>query len=386
MVSRAGLRAICFGLAGLAVGAASAKAQTTPVFAIQTPSALRAKDGSMAAAVGISANNAWAVGAVIAHWNGQVWQTVAAPPANATLADVSAVSAKNVWAAGTINTNGTSATLVEHWNGSGWSVVPTPALTGKQPVFNGIAAISPNDVWAAGDFAVSNSLPPLFEHWNGQSWTVSPPNIGGFNVINKLAAVSSTDVWAVGAALDAGQQGASLPLIEHWDGSSWQRVSAPVVGVGGELFGVVALSSTDVWTVGGSTLAKIGTSEITANPTQTLIEHWDGSSWTVIASPNVGPASVFSANQLSGIAALSPTDIWAVGRFTLPDGQGRQLPLAMHWDGNTWTTQPTPNVGRLTSLFGAATAAPSSVWFVGAGGFPGLISGSGPLLLGATGG
>ncbi len=45
------------------------------------------------------------------------------------------------------------------------------------------------------------------------------------------------------------------------------------------------------------------------NNPQTLIEHWDGSSWSIVSSPN--PAGV---NDLSAVTAVPGTsDAWAVG-------------------------------------------------------------------------
>ena len=45
------------------------------------------------------------------------------------------------------------------------------------------------------------------------------------------------------------------------------------------------------------------------SPSQTLIEHWNGTTWSVVASPNVGT----QLNGLNGVTAVSTSDIWAVG-------------------------------------------------------------------------
>jgi hypothetical protein len=42
-----------------------------------------------------------------------------------------------------------------------------------------------------------------------------------------------------------------------------------------------------------------------------LIERWNGSSWRVVAGPHLGDATTSSV--LSGVAAVSSTNAWAVG-------------------------------------------------------------------------
>src|SRR3954447_22437124 len=68
-----------------------------------------------------------------------------------------------------------------------------------------------------------------------------------------------------------------------------------------ELHGVSALAENDVWAVGVSynTERTISSS---------LIEHWNGSQWTVVPSPN--PSSTL--NILYAVAAAASNDVWAV--------------------------------------------------------------------------
>jgi hypothetical protein len=46
---------------------------------------------------------------------------------------------------------------------------------------------------------------------------------------------------------------------------------------------------------------------------QTLIEHWNGTSWKQVTSPNPGGSS--DDNILNGVAATSSTNAWAVGDY-----------------------------------------------------------------------
>jgi hypothetical protein len=140
--------------------------------------------------------------------------------------------------------------------------------------------------------------------------------------------------------------------------SSWPIVTSPNVGAGNNtLLGVAALSPTDAWAVGH-------TSEPDGTP-RTLIERWDGSSWVVVPSPNTGERS-----RLTAVAAVSPTDVWAVGRFDVEgtsEGTGRTL--VQHWDGEDWQIVPSPNAGLEPrgngSLAGVFALATDDVWAVG---------------------
>jgi hypothetical protein len=143
-----------------------------------------------------------------------------------------------------------------------------------------------------------------------------------------LAPVSSSDVWAVG-----GQPG--VTLIEHWDGKSWSVVPSPnVTGdgvVGNGLLSAAAVSATDVWAVG---LTTYQTDPDSDQYGRTLTEHWDGTRWSIVPSPNSDAIHIDS--ELSGVSAVSAGDVWAVG------GDG---PYVLHWDGKSWsrTITPTPS-------------------------------------------
>jgi hypothetical protein len=113
---------------------------------------------------------------------------------------------------------------------------------------------------------------------------------------------------------------------------------------------------------------------------RTLIEHWDGTAWSVIPSPNIGPATDVptqtglkpeSDNWLAGIAAISPGNIWTVGGVSLralaPGGQYygpfHNYPLAEHWDGTQWSLRPPvpapgSTAGNADGVFSAVSAAP----------------------------
>jgi hypothetical protein len=85
------------------------------------------------------------------------------------------------------------------------------------------------------------------------------------------------------------------------------------------LSAVSAVGTRDIWAVG----AGQNTGE-----EQTLIEHWDGASWAIVASPN---ASV-RTNDLAALDVIGANDAWAVGDYL---GTVRDLALTEHWDQST---------------------------------------------------
>jgi hypothetical protein len=257
----------------------------------------------------VSSTDVWAVGdnggvGMTMHWNGSTWTAVANPATNyVALNAVSAGASNDVWAVGSLNGNARSLAL--HWNGSSWSQIATPSPDGSENFLNGVAALTANNAWAVGQ----SGLQSFILHWNGAQWSRSKsPDLvapGGYTEINTLRAIGGTaanDLWAVGNA------GAST-LALHWNGSSWGAVSTPNgSSPWNQLTGVAAISSTDVWAV-GFTYSEIDTCSegCYEDIPSALIEHWNGASWSVVATPSTGVSS------LAGVAASTSGPAWAVG-------------------------------------------------------------------------
>ena len=81
--------------------------------------------------------------------------------------------------------------------------------------------------------------------------------------------------------------------------------------------------------------------------------------WVVVDSPDAGNED----NSLRAVAALSPSDVWAVG---FQGWFGTRAALIEHWDGLQWSILPTPETGATDShLQGLAAIAPDDIWAVG---------------------
>lgn len=125
---------------------------------------------------------------------------------------------------------------------------------------------------------------------------------------------------------------------------TWIEMSvptAPTAASNATLLDVDALAPDDVWAVGYS---------VVPNPPQLpyavpLAMHFDGSSWSVTPTPYSAQNPTVDDWVLQAVKAFGPDDVWAAGWKDMahPIGgwYGPQL-LAMHWDGARWSVAPTP--------------------------------------------
>jgi hypothetical protein len=263
------------------------------------------------------------------------------------LYSVAAVSASNAWAVGLQP----AGALIMHWNGRQWSQYLTPP-----GYLIGVAARTWNDVWAVGGTNWFDGSQPLIMHFGGLHWHQIPvPSPAGGGYLNAVTATSATNAWAVGlVGPGPGVPSPTTPLIEHWDGKHWaiQRFQ-PVPG-GGQFLAVAVLSATNAWAIGQTGPSSEGTGQ------QTLIEHWNGASWTRVASPNLPGAS---NSSLRGVTAIAASNAWAVGTADMPDGTFRTL--TAFWNGRHWRFVNSPTPGGDATLLAVTASWTHNIWAVG---------------------
>jgi hypothetical protein len=284
---------------------------------------------------------------------GSIWTRVSSPNRGAgynSLTAVATLAANDAWAVGhTQNAQtGLYQTLIQHWNGRSWQLVPSPNVSGMNNQLWGVAAVSSNNVWAVGEGWNYEPYRPgrtLTLHWNGSAWSIVPsPNAPDvvWSSLKAVAAASANDVWAVGGT-----------LILHWDGARWSVVANPTQQTGDALYGVAAASANEAWAVGRIP----GGYHHGGPPDATLVLHWDGTAWSVVASPNAGTGD----NILYGVAA-SAAGAWAVGEF---DDGSLNKTLVERWDGTRWAVVASPNRGDYGKLLGVSIVSASDAWAVG---------------------
>jgi len=320
------------------------------------------------AASASSPNDIWAVGQSTIHFDGTTWTAFSAPMIkgdnNSFLQGVVDISPTLAWAAGNVTDGAHAGQVIEQWNGTKWSLFPAPKF-GKKDQANVFAmtSSSANDVWAIGSLVNLGTglVSPLFEHWNGTAWTATTGESSN-DFLFGASADATNDAWAVGFNVSDSITTSAM----HWDGTNWKRVATPNVGKGtNKLNAVLALAPNDVWAVGFST--PVAPPKQAA--TLTLIEHFDGASWTVVPSPKVGPNSVNQSNRLLGLTANSANDIWAFGSNFAADGSGHQMTLLLHWDGTSWTVASSPSPTKdgfpCDLLWAGVVSSPGDVWLLG---------------------
>jgi hypothetical protein len=148
-------------------------------------------------------------------------------------------------------------------------------------------------------------------------WRVTH-TFGKGTYMQDVVALSASDVWTVGITYPNDHPHAQLL---HWNGKTWHAIALPpklVVESQGTQDMIAATSDKDLWLavqVGG----PFGT---------THLLHWNGTAW----NQNVVLAK---QQQAYSFTAVSPTDYWAV----MSDG-GPIAPNPMfiwHYDGSKWT-------------------------------------------------
>jgi hypothetical protein len=305
------------------------------------------------------------------RWNGEAVSSVPSPATgfapdlqNAGL-DLTLDSPTDGWLGAGSTTGGSPALRLHDGR---WTPVPTAPAPAAGPsstiIMSDATSISPTDAWAVGYFGHSQVGEGEFgtamiEHWDGTQWTVvttpSPPDPD--SRLLALTAVSPSDIWAVGWQGSSNSYTNTIPLVEHFDGSAWQLVTAPVPGGSGTSVYPEAISGTgpgDIWMAGVVSPNGIGG---VGTGSTSFVEHWNGAAWSLATASLPGAISTHS------LYAASPTDVWATQ--TTDAGIGTSF---LHFDGHSWTAVPFPGpqeYGVSYTYFAISGSGPDDVWAVG---------------------
>src|SRR6266851_7689552 len=303
-------------------------------------------------AVGLST-----LGTLAEQWNGTAWtiQSTPSPGQSPSLLSVSCTSSSACIASGNYtDSSGAGVTLAEQWNGTKWTVKSTPNPPGSQFAFlNSVWCSSSSACTAVGaSFDSSGAASTLAERWDGSKWTLQatsnvPGGRGGLLI--GVACPGASACIAVGYGFDA--SGTLVTLGQGWDGTQWsvQPTANPEGSRGAQLMGVACISTSSCMSVGQSTGG-------------TLAERWDGTAWRITPTPNPAGAA---GSGLNGVSCTSPSTCIAVG--TAFDSSGNPTgTITERWDGTTWSIQPTPTSGSPGSFLNAVSCtSPSACTAVG---------------------
>jgi hypothetical protein len=166
---------------------------------------------------------------------------------------------------------------------------------------------------------------PLAELWNGSTWSVAAtpqPHGAHGGSLNAVSCPSAARCWAVGEYSD--NDFTSETLAESWDGSHWSVVASPTPrrSPNSDLYGVSCATASQCLAVGHSY------SPTSAAKDANLVESWDGSSWSVVPSPSPSTTSA-----LDGVSCAAVRNCRAVGLFF--NASGDYQTLAESWNGSS---------------------------------------------------
>ncbi len=277
---------------------------------------------------------------LIERWNGAAWTVVPSPNTSPTVNDdlvgVSCVTSSFCVAVGySYVSGGYDRSLVETWNGSTWSIAQSPntALTVSNQLF-GVSCASASFCAAAGETQAAGGRQTLAMVWSGSSWaiqTTPDPSSTDF-YFNNITCRSASWCLGVGSADVAGIYDT---LVVKWDGSTWSVVPSPTPSGPGAYLDAVSCPSTTFCSAVGYTAYS---SRYTV--TTPVIEQWNGTSWSQVASPAV--AGSFG-DELWAVSCTGPTFCSTVGYNFTDSTQHTYVTEGLVWNGTTWSQQPPQN-------------------------------------------
>jgi hypothetical protein len=266
--------------------AAAAGAAATPGWRIvktfNTPSG-----AELIGAAASGKTNAWAVGTepassgrslLLNRWDGHAWRSVAPPAKYAGLVDYAATvgtsSATNTWVFPEVAAGSSDVWHALRWSGKSWKDVALPRM---RDVWS-TAVLSNSNAWVFGDQPGKPIVAPYALHYNGSQWSpVSIPYVPAYS-----SALSANDIWAVGMTHLGDPSQPSAAVVMHWNGKSWHATMLPRAkgpsGEVGDVTGVVALSPSNVFV-----REALITPSVSYDP-GVLLMHWNGKTWQQVSA------------------------------------------------------------------------------------------------------
>ncbi len=282
-------------------------------------------------------------------WDGQRWRILAMAPLEGNLRGISCTTPDRCMAVGS-PAHETGMAAAQVWDGSTWTALAMPAVPGAASA--SLSAVSCTA--ATSCIAVGSYLPttpgsptvPLAEAWDGTSWQLlATPSLGvagnaGLSAVS--CATASSCVAAGGQPLTAGQL-ESQPLAERWDGHSWS-VLAAAIPAGAQQSDLTGVSCTSA-----ASCTAVGSVDFDAH---VLTEHWDGTSWQLRGG--IDPSQ--DGNSLVGISCAAADGCMAVGGVSVGVGLFTGDSLAEQWDGSRWQVRRSGQIDVLASVSCASAA------------------------------
>jgi hypothetical protein len=389
----AGALAVLVALGGLAVAASASPSWSF----VSSPNPAGSQESSLNGVVCLATNDCMAVGeslsgvnsktgrsqTLIEHWDGRRWSILRSrsPGIDSLLSAVSCTAARFCVAVGSRQDSQVPGrALVEQWNGTKWSMVPSGINVPFTAVLRGVSCRTSTDCIAVGYFYEFEGGPhTLVDHWDGRHWSMVPSPTPRPNHGSALLGVSCTTATACVAV---GYTNA-VPLVEQWNGRAWlvvPSVHPPRHQAGSVLASVKCTSNTSCVAVGHNgglifpqvnppgdgKLRKCAIADPNCIVADSLIERWNGTVWSIVASPNLTGYE----SGLFAVKCVTTTDCVAVGgpSFDAPySAAGRGL--IEQWNGTAWSIVASAGPTATTISYLAGVSCPTATNCVAVGAF-----------------
>jgi hypothetical protein len=237
------------------------------------------------------------------------------------------------------------------------------ASPGSESSLRGVTCFAPNSCFSVGFYAPTTSYERfigLIERWNGATWSIVPsPSPASDTELHAVACPTARFCVATGVTGLAGDSTSLKAFIEEWNGNSWRLVASPSPGIPSDLEAVSCATADRCWAVGYTAGAAGGLPNA-------LVEEWDGRHWKRADMPL--PPGTFTA-QINGVSCPAPTACIAVGSYgdTLDDDDPDARTVAEAWNGSSWSMikSPNPFTGNHDVMLAVTCSSPSSCISVG---------------------
>jgi hypothetical protein len=213
--------------------------------------------------------------------------------------------------------------------------------------------------------------------WAAQ--TVPAASADGFGQLTAVSCSAPRTCVAVGSAVS--RASGQVTIAERWNGSQWSLQATPPPAsafLGDEQkssLAGVSCGSRSACVAVGSTGWSAGGGSAGKSA---LLERWDGHTWSIAQ-----PQGTAVDDALNGVSCVSARFCVAVGVLTMNDTTGVSLPLFERWNGRRWArgTAPAPHGASLSVLDGVSCSSRDSCTAVGSfSSDAGCTNGAGPCI------
>lgn len=236
-----------------------------------------------------------------------------------------------------------------------WQIQKSPNVALPSGQINAMSCISADACAAVGYTRNASGIyVPLIETWNGTSWQrQKTPRPAGDPApgLNGVSCVSADFCEAVGVSNETAGNGA-VGFAERWNGTSWKLQAVPSPA------GAAMVAPKAVSCASAGFCEAVGSYLNGSNGLQSLAEKWNGTTWRLQSSPNLA-GSV--PTQLDGVSCMSARFCQAVDFYGA---------MAETWNGTSWVARALPYPTGVTSVDLDAVSCTSTTFCEAVGTYP----------------